>query len=136
MALKEEGYNAVVERVGTDLTAGEIRYAFNRMPIVVRFGTDMVDDPDLCDFEFWQFVERLQKDGLAYSSTGSSESREIFGGKKMVHFYRDAVLAKLTGDAKNIPNVRRFVYIHTLEGVDEKALQTIVRVVRTQANAI
>ncbi len=64
-ALCQEGYKAYVEAKGgnpqTSVTA-EIRYAPDRMPIVVSLNHDLYDDPDERDPDDWEWIEELMPD--------------------------------------------------------------------------
>lgn len=66
-ALRQHGYDAFVERECGHLTtsvAAEIRYAPNRMPIVIKFMHDLHDAPDEGDYEYWDWLAELVPDAI------------------------------------------------------------------------
>jgi hypothetical protein len=69
--LCQAGYDAKQENVcghATTSLAAEIRYAPNRLPIVVNIMHDLVDDPDEADYEWEREMERLVDDANIRSS--------------------------------------------------------------------
>ena len=64
-ALCDAGYAAFVEVENAwpiTSVAAEIRYALGRMPIIVNFDNDFYDDPDVNDYDYFDWMEELMPD--------------------------------------------------------------------------
>ena len=135
--LVKEGYKAALRIIignPVQLLAAEIEYEPHRMPIIVRVGPDFAEDSNASDFEFWQLVADHRKNKPKPSS--DQEGMPLFGGKKMVVYFRELLLSELAPENRITQNVRRFVSIRAMDNADSLAMQMVVDMLREQCDAL
>ena len=137
-ALCQKGYNAFVEAVNTPAAsvAAEIRYAPNRMPIIIRYGRDFLDEFDGSEVELWHSLGNLQRNRPETSAVNRVGDFTLFPNKKAVHIFREKMLSELVPNEEARAEVRRFIYVYALESTDQKALGIVIDLVQAQTDGL